>query len=206
MKIRRNERGTGLVEVMVSIGAIVVSIGGLSMSVISTQKASSEMRNRDLVRAQALKFMERMIAMPYGGPGDTFNSSAFQNLMDDNPQTLGTGLTLMGCWTTPGGNGREFHIDGFEAGGVWELEVNSDLDASGDANGYRGNQAPTTGIAAEIAGSGVVSGTMTTLRSETHGTATPLPAPVGAWRGDIVRIELFWNGRSVAKTFRSNLE
>lgn len=206
MTKRTNERGSALVEVMVSIGAIVVSVGGLSMSVISTQKSSAEMRNRDFVRAQSLKFMERLLAMPFGGPGDTFNATAFQNLMDDNPATLGTGLTLLGCWTAPGANGREFHLDGFEPGGVWELEVNSDLDGSGDNTGMRGNQTPTTGIAGDVAGTGTAVTPEPTLRSETNGTATPLPAPVGTWRADIVRIELFWNGRSVAKTFRSSIE
>ena len=178
--------GTSLVDAVVSLGVLVVTAGGLGMSVLYTQKASQEMRHRDYVRAEGMRFVERLLGIPYGVATDTApTASDLQNFFDDNA-TIPGGVTLMSLRTPVNGAGWRFKIGGFETPGVWEIEVNNDLDGNGTTQGIRGVQTPTTG-GTETAGDGT-----TTVTMFSEGRTT------------LMRIEVFFNGVSVARTFRSS--
>lgn len=182
---RRKLAGTSLVDAVVSMGVLVVCAGGLGVSVMSTQKASTEMQRRDMIRAQAYRYIERLLGVPYGVTTDpAATTGQIQDLFDDNA-SVPNGVTLMSLRTAVNGEGWRFGIGGFEAAGVWEVEINSDLDGNGTFNGIRGTNTPTTG-GSETAGDGA---TAVTMLSENRGT--------------IVRIEVFFNGVSVARTFRA---
>lgn len=183
--MRRKIGGTSLVDAVVSMGVLVVTAGGLGMSVLYTQKASQEMRRRDYVRAEGMRYIERLLGIPYGVTGDVAPTAAdLQDFFDDNA-TVPSGVTLMSLRTPVNGTGWRFKIGGFEAPGVWEIEVNNDLDGNGTTQGVRGTLTPTTG-GTETAGDG--SSTVTML---SEGRLT------------LLRIEVFFNGVSVARTFRS---
>ena len=98
---RHRQRGMSLVEVVISLGVIVVSMGALGLMVLSTQRATDEMAERDIVRAQAVKYMERLLRLPYG---TTFDPAAapgqVQELFDDNAVvSAGTSISLMSLRT-----------------------------------------------------------------------------------------------------------
>lgn len=183
--MRRKIAGTSLVDAVISMGVLVVSAGGLGMSVLYTQNASSEMKKRDMVRTQGLRYVERFLGIPYGADTDPAPTSAdVQDFFDDNG-TAPTGVTLMGMRTPVNAEGWRFRVAGFEVPGVWEVEINADLDGNGTLTGVRAAQTPTTGDATP-AGDGT---STVTMRSEGRTTIT--------------RIEVFFNGVSVARTLRA---
>lgn len=183
----RSRRGTSLVEAMATLAVVAISLGGLGLSVIQTQTASRDLRQRDLVRAQSWKLSERIMSVPWGSIMDPHPSTASVAafLDDDSTTTPATPITLMGLRTPVNAQGWRFRVAGFEAGGVWEIEVNNDLDGNGVFRGIRGTATPTTGDGT-TAGDGT---TPVTLRSE--------------GRIDLVRVEIFHAGRSVARFLRS---
>src|SRR6266576_6323265 len=97
MKIRKSPTsGMSLVEVMITMVVLAVSLGGFSMAVMSTQKSSIQMRDRDMCKAQAMKYMERLLRLPYGNDTDPAASAAqVAELFDDNAVvTGGAAVTL----------------------------------------------------------------------------------------------------------------
>ncbi len=95
-------------------------------------------------------------------------------------------LTLRSLETPVGAAGWRFRLDGFETSGVFEVEINADLDGNGTFQGVRGADDPTSGNLATSAGDGT---SLVTLESE----------------GDprLLRIEIFWNGEPVLRTVRA---
>jgi type II secretory pathway pseudopilin PulG len=186
LRRRLRQAGMSLVEVVISMGIIVVSMGALGLMVLSTQRATDEMAHRDIVRAQAVKYMERLLRLPYG---TTFDPAAapgqVQELFDDNNVvSAGTNVSLMSLRTPVNAPGWRFHIDGFEVDGTFEVEINSDLDGNGVFQGIRGTETPS--VPGLVAGDG---STVVDLLSE--GST------------NLLRIEVFWNGESMFKTFRA---
>lgn len=192
MRLTHRRRGAAILEVMVGMAALTISIGGLGMSVLTTQRASADLARRDLVRAQGTKLMERLLALPFGGAGDAAAdpaSPAVPQLFDDDTSVVNAGsMTVMALRTPVGSAGWRFHVGGFEPGGVWEVEINNDLDGNGVLTGVRGCETPTVGDASP----GGDGRSIVTLTSE--------------GRTDLYRLEVFHDGRSVAKTFRSSDE
>ena len=185
---RRSERGMTFVEVLVAVGVLAVSVGGFVMAVLSAHSASAASREREMVRGQAFKYMERLLAVPYGTQADSAASAAaVEELFDDDGVvTSGGGLSLMSLRTPVNSDGWRFRIHGFEADGVFEVEVNSDLDGNGVGNGIRGIETPTTGFGSHVAGDGV---SLVALNSEND--------------PNLLRIEIFWNGEPVLRTYRA---
>lgn len=188
MKRRTKSRGMTLVEVMITTVVLAVSLGGFSMAVVTTQKSSLTMRGRDMVKAQAMKYMERLLRIPFGTATDPAASSTqVAEMFDDNAVvTGGAPVTLKSLETAVGSSGWRFRVEGFEMKGVWEVEINTDLDGNGTANGVRGTGVPTTGNATAPAGDGT---TISTLQSEGD--------------GNMLRVEIFWNGQSVLRCLRA---
>lgn len=183
--LRSKVAGTSLVDVVISMGVLVVTAGGLGVTVISTQNATNQMGRRDVIREQAFKYVERMLAIPYGvDSGPAASATEVADFFDDDA-TMPAGITLMALRTPTNGAGWRFGLSGFEAKGVWEIEVNSDLDGNGTNLGLRGTLTPTVG-GSEVAGDGV---TLVTMLSANRTTLT--------------RIEVFFNGVSVHRTLRS---
>jgi hypothetical protein len=188
MKKRTRQGGFTLVDTMITAGVLAVSLGGFGMAVIGTQKSSMEMRDRDMCRTQSFKYMERLLKLPFGTAADPVPTAAqIAELFDDNPiVTGGAPITLKSLETVAGAEGWRFRVQGFEASGVWEIEINTDLDGNGTRNGVRGTQAPTTGFSTATGGDG---SSVVTLLSEND--------------PNLLRIEIFWNGKSVARALRS---
>lgn len=181
----RRSAGTSLVDAVISMGVLVVTVGGLGMSVLGTQRASDDMKRQDIVRAQGMKYIERLLGLPYGVTADSApTSSDLQDLFDDNA-SVPVGVTLMSLRTPLNAAGWRFRVAGLEMQGVWEIEVNGDLDGNGTLTGIRGTETPTTGGSA-VAGDGTSTVTM-----------------LSEGRDALVRIEVFFNGVSIARTFRS---
>jgi hypothetical protein len=185
---RRRLRGTTLVEVMIVLGIMAVSFGGFGMVVVTTQRASLDMRARDAVRVQSVKYVERLLALPFGAPTDPPATAAqVAELFDDNAVVFGgASLTLWSLVTDPTEAGWRFRVHGFEAPGVFEVEVNNDIDGNRVLNGVRGTELPTVGGNAPQAGDGA--------------SVVPL---LGEGRDDLLRIEVFWNGEPLVRTVRS---
>lgn len=182
---RRRSSGTSLVDVVISMGVLVVTAGGLAVSVLSTQKSSAKMAQRDMIRTQALRYVERLLGVPYGVDAAAAATATEAADFFDDDASMPAGISLMALRTPLNGAGWRFGVSGFEAKGVWEVEVNNDLDGNGTLTGVRGTLTPTTG-GTETAGDG--SSTVTML---SEGRTT------------LMRIEVFFNGVSVLKTFRS---
>ena len=144
-----NSRGMTLVEVMVTMVILAVSLGGFSLAVLTTQKSSIGMGERDKVRAQAMKYMERLSRLPFGSAGDPAATPAqVAELFDDDAViTGGAGVTLRSLQTAVGSPGWRFRVEGFECRGIFEVEVDTDLDGNGTGRGVRGGSVPTTGSA-----------------------------------------------------------
>lgn len=183
--LRRRSSGTSLVDVVISMGVLVVTAGGLAVSVLSTQKSSGQMAQRDMVRTQALRYVERLLGVPYGVDAAVTATAAEAADFFDDDASMPAGISLMALRTPMNGAGWRFGVSGFEAKGVWEVEINGDLDGNGTLNGIRGTLTPTTG-GTTAAGDGA---STVTMLSEGRTTLT--------------RIEVFFNGVSVAKTLRS---
>ena len=181
----RSRAGTSLIEALISLGVLVVTAGGLGAAVMSTQKATAEIRQRDMVRAQAMRYVERLLGVPFGTATDSAPSAAEVQDMFDDDGTVPAGVTLMSLRTPADDEGWRFRVGGFEVPGAWAVEVNSDLDGNGSRIGIRGTETPTTGDGT-TAGDGVT------------------PAPMQSeGRPGLVRIEVFFNGVSVARTLRA---
>lgn len=182
----KSQRGMSLIEVAITLTVLVVSLGGLGMMVLSTQSTAAAMRDRDIVRAQAVKYMERLLRIPYGTNADPAAQPAqLAEFFDDNAVvTGGAGLTLKSLETPVNAPGWRFRVLGLEADGVFEVEINSDLDGNGTFQGIRGAETPT--FPGAVGGDGV---TVTGLVSEND--------------SNIMRIEIFWNGQSLLRTIRS---
>jgi hypothetical protein len=164
---------------------LLITVGGLAMSVLSAQRSSSEMRRRDMIRAQALLYVERLLGVPYGVDGSPAPTAAdVANLFDDD-DSIPSGVTLTGLRTPVGGEGWRFRVGGFEADGVWEVEVNGDLDGNGTALGVRGTETPTAG------------------GTETAGDGASIVPMLSEGRPTLLRIEVFFNGVSAARTVRA---
>ena len=148
-----------------------------------------EMHERDMVRAQAMKYMQRLQRRPFGTDVDPPATAAqVRELFDDDLDLAVPGFptpSLRSLERDRDEEGWRFRIEGFESRGVWEVEVSRDIDGNGTFRGVRGTETPTTGGAPE-AGDGV---TVTDLRSENT--------------DDLLRIEIFWNGQSVLRTVRA---
>ena len=183
----RRQAGLSLIESTITLGVTVVVLGGFGLSVLSTQSATEGMREHDMVRAQSAKYMERLIALPYGTLADPpARAPELQELFDDNAVITGGGpLSLMALRTPIGNEGWRFRVQGFEARGVFEIEINSDLDGNGTRRGVRGPETPTMsgGLSA---GDGT---TVTDLEAE--------------GRAELLRVEIFWNGESLLRTMRA---
>ena len=189
MRARKSRAsGMSLVEVMITMVVLAVSLGGFSMAVLSTQKSSLQMRDRDMCKAQAMKYMERLLRLPYGTAADPAATAAqVAELFDDNTiVTGGSALTLKSLETAVGSPGWRFRLEGFEMKGVWEVEINTDLDGNGTGNGIRGPNVPTDGVATANAGDGT---TVVPLTSEGN--------------PNMLRIEIFWNGQSMMRALRA---
>jgi hypothetical protein len=184
---RRNSVGMTLVEVTITIVVVAVSLGGFSMAVLSTQKSSIGMGERGRVRAQAMKYMERLQRLPFGSSSDAAaTADEVAELFDDNSVvTGGTGVTLRSLETPVGSPGWRFRVEGFECRGVFEVEIDTDLDGNGTSRGLRGPNIPTTGVDVAPAGDGT---SVVPLASE--GSPT------------LLRIEIFFNGESVIRALR----
>ncbi len=187
--LRRLSRQAGVtfVETLVSLGVLAVSLGGFAMVVISTQSAASDVREKDIMRAQAYKYMERLYALPFGVDADPAATTAqMAELFDDDGiVTAGLPITLKSLETPVDDEGWRFAITGFETDGVFEIEINSDLDGDGTFRGIRGTDTPTTG-GLPVAGDGA---TIVTLESEND--------------PQLMRVEIFWNGESLLRTYRA---
>jgi len=180
--------GFTLVEVMITMAVLAVALGGFSMAVLSTQRSSLQMRERDMVRMQGMKYMERLLRLPYGTTGDpAATADQVAEIFDDDAVvTGGSALTLKSLETAVGSPGWRFRIEGFETRGVWEVEVDTDLDGNGTGNGVRGTEVPTNGAATMPAGDGV--------------SVVPLDSEGNP---NLLRIEIFFNGVSVLRALRS---
>lgn len=184
---RNRQRGTSLVDVMATLAVIVVSLGGLAMSVLQTQRSSSEMRRRDMERAQAMKLAERLMGLPWGSPSDPQPSDAVvAALLDDDSSTgLAPGLTFLSLRTPVNDAGWRFSIAGFEGGGLWEIEVNHDLDGDGVLTGVRATGVPTAGDELPA------------------GDGTSVVPLLSEGRDDLFRVEILHDGRSAARFLRA---
>jgi len=186
LRRKAREAGMTLIEVVISTGVLVISLGALGLMVLSTQSATDDMAERDIVRAQAVKYMERLMRLPYGTSFDPAASTGqVQELFDDNNVVNGgTNISLMSLRSPVNAPGWRFHIDGFEVDGTFEVEINSDLDGNGVFQGLRGTDTPS--LPGLSAGDGT---TVVDLESEGD--------------NNLMRIEVFWNGASLFKTYRS---
>ena len=186
MRKRTGQRGLTLIEVVITLTIMVVSLGGLGVMVLSTQQSSADMRRRDIVRAQAVKYMERLLSVPYGTNADpAADPGQLAEFFDDNAVvTGGANLTLKSLETPVNDAGWRFRLQGFEADGVFEIEINSDLDGNGIFTGVRGTETPS--MPGGVAGDGT---SVVTLVSENN--------------PNLMRVEIFWNGESLLKTYRA---
>jgi len=184
--IRGRDSGTSLVDAMISLTVLLITVGGLAMSVLSAQRSSSELKRRDMIRTQALLYVERLLGVPYGIAGSPSPTAAEVADLFDDDDTSPAGVTLMGLRTPVGGEGWRFRVGGFEADGVWEVEINSDLDGNGTFQGVRGTETPTVG------------------GTETAGDGTTIVPMLSEDRQTILRIEVFFNGVSAARTVRAS--
>jgi hypothetical protein len=176
-----------MVEVMITLLVMAISLGGFVCMVLGTQQTSLNMRSRDAVKAQGIKYMERLMRVPYGTAAD-LKATAPQvaEFFDDDAVVLdGAAVTLRSLQTPAGGPGLRFRVEGFEAHGVFEIEIDNDLDGNSTNRGIRGTEVPTTG-AALGAGDGT---SVVNLQSE--------------GRPDLLRIEIFFNGESVIRALRA---
>ena len=57
MRKTRGQMGTTLIDTIITMGVLVVTLGGMAMMVLTTQNSATAMRDRDMVRAQAVKFV-----------------------------------------------------------------------------------------------------------------------------------------------------
>jgi prepilin-type N-terminal cleavage/methylation domain-containing protein len=184
---RRRTAGFSLVETMITTAVIAIALGGFGMAVVGTQKSSIEMRDRDMRSAQAMKYMERLLRLPFGTAADPAATVAqVAELFDDNSiVTGGAPVTLKSLETPLNAAGWRFRVEGFEITGVWEIEVNRDLDGNGTFRGVRGTETPTSGYTADVAGDGA---SVVNLQSEND--------------PNMLRIEVFFNGTSVMRALR----
>jgi hypothetical protein len=184
---KRSQRGLSLIETTVTLGVLATAAGALAMAVLSSQKAADSMRARDVVRAQSIKYMERLTRLTFGEAADPPASAAqIEELFDDNAVVSGGSVMTLHSLRTPvNDHGWRFRIQGFEVDGVFEIEINSDLDGNGTHSGIRGPNEPTMS-GTWTAGDGV--------------TVVPL---LGEGRPELLRVEIFFNGEPVLRTLRA---
>jgi prepilin-type N-terminal cleavage/methylation domain-containing protein len=131
----RREGGFTLIEVMIALLVLATAFIVVGGALISGVRRTAEMKERNLVVAQAWKFAERLQRIPYGSEILTpATAEQLDDLFDDDGD-LGN-VTLYQVQTPVGSEGLRFRLSGFEVEGDWEIQVNEDLNGDGDTDDH----------------------------------------------------------------------
>lgn len=133
---RSDAAGFSLVELMLSLGLVVITLILLQSTLFSAVKNRVATAEQDHRNAQAYDLVQRLTAIPFGMQGDPAATGAQLSELFDDDQDLGT-ATLKSLETAPGTPGHSFstNFDGIIT--PWRVSVTADLDGDGKTLGFR---------------------------------------------------------------------
>lgn len=156
---RTRESGFSMIEVLLSVTMLGITFISLGGAVMTGVKSTKDMDSRNVVRNQALRYVERLHLLNFGASDDAAPTTGDLDAMFsdsiDPPD-----LSLYQLATPVAQDGLMFDLTGFEAKGTWEVRVNRDVDGNGTINATEA-------------------------------------------LGDVLRIEVVFDGRPVLTTFRA---
>ena len=172
-KKRRSRQGFTLIEVLITFAILAVATVALGLTELSNARRSQDLKERDISFARGQAFMERILRMPFGAP----NPSAM---------TAGEYDTLFGS------------DDDVRTISLTQLEQ-KDTDGDGKVDSgpirFKLNGVEDSGVweiyvDADLDGNGTIETTLAGV-------------PTREGRGDLLRIEIRRNERTVLKTLRA---
>lgn len=131
-----SETGFSLVELMLSLGLVVITLVLLQSTLFSAVKNRVATAEQDHRNAHAYDLMQRLTAIPFGKQGDPAATGTQLTELFDDDQDLGI-VTLKSLETGPGTPGHSFStiFDGIST--RWRVTVTADLDGDGNTTSFR---------------------------------------------------------------------
>ncbi|MEM8885541.1 MAG: prepilin-type N-terminal cleavage/methylation domain-containing protein [Planctomycetota bacterium] len=170
---RRNKAGFSLIEVVITFSILAVATISLGLVELSNARRSQDLKERDISFARGQAFMERILRMPFGAP----NPAAMTG--NDYDRLFGTDDDVRSISLTQLEQ-RDTNGDGVIDGGPVRFKLEG-VEDSGEWEVF---------VDGDLDGNGVI-------EDQVAGVATR------EGRGDLLRIEIRRNGRTVLKTLRA---
>jgi prepilin-type N-terminal cleavage/methylation domain-containing protein len=127
---RKSEEGFSLLETMIAVSVLAITFVSLGAAVLTGVNSTLQQKERDTVRNQALRYMERLQKLSFGDFTDPApDTSDLEQLFDDSAEK--PDLTLAQVRTPVDDDGHMFRIAGFETRGTWEVRIDRDVNGNG---------------------------------------------------------------------------
>ncbi|MCC6670786.1 MAG: hypothetical protein IT458_06990 [Planctomycetes bacterium] len=133
---RADERGFTLIEVTVMLLFAALMMLTLQSSMLSTVKTRQRTHVTDVLQAQAHEFLQRLLVIPFGAPGDPAATADQLTELFDDDADLGN-VTLRQVSVAPAQPGHTFATTRDGVTTQWRVAISNDLDGDGVASGFR---------------------------------------------------------------------
>ncbi len=128
-------KGFTLLEVMVALAFFIIALLGISSGVMEGVKTTGELQREQIVKGQAQIFINRLMSLNFGQPGDPVPTASQLDELFDDDDVIGA-VTLMSLSKAPAEDGGwRFELAGFPVQGQWLVTVTQDLNGDGNVQG-----------------------------------------------------------------------
>lgn len=170
---RRNKQGFTLIEVVLTFSILAIATIALGLVEVSNARRTQDLKERDIAFARGQAFMERILRMPFGPPNPSDMTAEEYDRLFGSDDDVRT-VSLTQL------EQKDENADGFVDGGPIRFKLEG-VEDSGTWEVF---------VDGDLDGNGVIEDTVAGV-------------PTREGRGDLLRIEIRRNGRTVLKTLRA---
>lgn len=129
------EAGFTLLEVVLGLTTLMITVAVIGLGLQTGVSVSREIRDLEIIHAQAQAYMDCMLSQSFGSPSDNDPSGAMVDEIFDGDAETGD-VTLHQLSRYPAGDqGWVFSLADFPVTGFWRVQVDQDLDDDGVVSG-----------------------------------------------------------------------
>lgn len=127
--------GFTLIEVVVAISVLLICTLALGLCLQAGAVVARELREEQVILAQAQSIVDRMLAQDFGQTFDADPTSAqLEEIFDSDPYGGTITLQQLSRWPQTDG-GWKFELTSFPVDGEWNVSIDTDLDGNGVVEG-----------------------------------------------------------------------